>query len=170
MPRGGLCPWPTFHDWVTMVRKKWLSLYYSTYWCYIHQTYTNCSSRHDLLMPHGGFVSLTYISRLSDHGQEEMVSPFYSTYECYIHQTCTNCSSWHDLLMQCGGSCPWPIYTLQWPRHKMAIAGPLWWLYNNLWIFLLSATCLNMACFYGPGPKGPPGASSNRIVRLSVCP
>ena len=50
MPHGGLCPWPTFHSWVTMVRKKWLSLYYSTYWCYIHQTCTNCSSWHDLLM------------------------------------------------------------------------------------------------------------------------
>ena len=23
---GGLCPWPTFHAWVTMVRKNWLSL------------------------------------------------------------------------------------------------------------------------------------------------
>ena len=36
---------------MTMVRKKWLGLYYSTYWCYIHQTCTNCSS-YDLLMPH----------------------------------------------------------------------------------------------------------------------
>ena len=50
-----LCPWPTFHAWVTMVRKKWLSIYYSTYWCYIHQTCTNCSPWHDLLMPRGGF-------------------------------------------------------------------------------------------------------------------
>ena len=52
--RGDLCPWPTFHAWVTMVRKKWLSLYYSTYWCYIHQTCTNCSSWYDLLIPCGG--------------------------------------------------------------------------------------------------------------------
>ena len=37
-----------------MVRKKWLSPYYSTYWCYIHQTCTNCSSWHDLLMSRGG--------------------------------------------------------------------------------------------------------------------
>ena len=49
IPHGGLCPWPTFHAWVTTVRKKWLSLYYSTYWCYIHQTCTNCSSWHDLM-------------------------------------------------------------------------------------------------------------------------
>ena len=28
-------------------------LYYSTYWCYIHQTCTKCSSWRDLLMPHG---------------------------------------------------------------------------------------------------------------------
>ena len=37
-------PWPIFHAWVTMVRKKWLSLYYSTYWCYIHQTCIDCVS------------------------------------------------------------------------------------------------------------------------------
>ena len=54
MPGSGFCPWPIFHAWVTMVRKKWLGSYYSTYWCYIHQTYINCSSWHDLLMPHGG--------------------------------------------------------------------------------------------------------------------
>ena len=30
-----------------------LSLFYSTYWCYIHQSCTNCSSWHGLLMPHG---------------------------------------------------------------------------------------------------------------------
>ena len=107
---------------VRPVRKKWLSPFYSTYWCYIHKTCTNCSSWHDLLIPHGSlcpwptfhawvtmvrkkwlsgilqylrvlrssnlhqvfiltwstdtmwwFVSLTYISRLSDHGQEEIV-------------------------------------------------------------------------------------------------
>ena len=29
---------------------------------------------------------------------------------------------------------------------------------------------LQKECFYAPGLKGPPGASSNRIVRLSVCP
>ena len=58
MPHGGLCPWPTFYAWVTMVyRKKWLSLYYSTNWCYIHQIYTNCSSWHDLLMSCGGLCS-----------------------------------------------------------------------------------------------------------------
>ena len=139
-----------------MVRKKWLSPYYSTYECKFHQTCTNCSSWHDLLIPHGGlrpwptfnawvtmvrkkfvksvlqyllalhspnlhqlfiltwstdatwwFVSLTYISRLSDHGP---LSLYYSTYECYIHQTCTNCSSWHDLLMPCDGLCPWPTF------------------------------------------------------------
>ena len=47
-PHGGLCPWPTFHTWVTMVRKKRLCLYYQYpwvlhspnlhqlfYWCYV---------------------------------------------------------------------------------------------------------------------------------------
>ena len=29
LPCGGLCHWPTFYARVTMVRKKWLSLYYS---------------------------------------------------------------------------------------------------------------------------------------------
>ena len=50
----GLYPWPTFHAWVTMVMKKWLCLYYSTYGCCIHQTCTNCSSWHDLLMSPDG--------------------------------------------------------------------------------------------------------------------
>ena len=31
IPDGGVCPWPTLHTWVTMVKKKWLSLYYSTF-------------------------------------------------------------------------------------------------------------------------------------------
>ena len=39
---------------VRWVRKKWLSPFCSTYWCYIHQTCINCSSWHDLLMPRGG--------------------------------------------------------------------------------------------------------------------
>ena len=53
MPHGCLCPWPTFHAWVAVVRKKFFSLYYSTYGCYIHQTYTSCSAWHDRMMPHG---------------------------------------------------------------------------------------------------------------------
>ena len=60
MPHG-LCVWPTFHDWVNIVRKKWLSLYYSTYGCYIHQTCTSCSSWHEIQMPHGDLcVSPTF--------------------------------------------------------------------------------------------------------------
>ena len=54
------------------------------------------------------FVSLTYISCFSDHGQEEMVqSEYYSTYGYYIHKTYTNCSSWHDILMPHCGLCTW---------------------------------------------------------------
>ena len=57
------------------------------------------------------FVSLTYISRLSDHGyRKKWLSLYYSTYWCYIHQTCTNCSSWHNLLMPHGGLCHWPTF------------------------------------------------------------
>ena len=55
-----------FHAWVTMVRKKWLSLYYSTYECYTHQTYTKCSSWHVLLMSTLWFASSTFISCFSD--------------------------------------------------------------------------------------------------------
>ena len=54
MPRSGLCHWPIFHAWVKLIKKKLLSLYISTYGCYIHQTCTNCLSCHDLLMPHNG--------------------------------------------------------------------------------------------------------------------
>ena len=57
MSCGGLCPRPTFHAWVTIVRKKCFSLYYSTYGCFIHQTCTNCSSWHDLLVPGVGLCA-----------------------------------------------------------------------------------------------------------------
>ena len=54
LPHGGLCPKPTFHAWVTMIRKKWVSLFYRTYGCYINQTYTVCSSWHDILIARAG--------------------------------------------------------------------------------------------------------------------
>ena len=38
-----------------------MTLVATRYVCYIHQTYTNCSSRHDLLMSCKWFVSVTYI-------------------------------------------------------------------------------------------------------------
>ena len=44
----GLSVRPCVRPSVRPVRKKWLSPFYSTYWCYIHQTCTNCSSWHDL--------------------------------------------------------------------------------------------------------------------------
>ena len=99
MPLGGLCPWPSFHAWVTIVRKKRLSLYYSTYWCYIHQTCTNCSSWHDLLMPGGGLCPWPTFHTWVTMVRKKWLSLYYSTYWCYIHQTCRNCSTWHDLLM-----------------------------------------------------------------------
>ena len=112
IPHGGLCPWPTFHAWVTMVRKKWLSLYYSTYWCYIHQACTNFSSWHDLrlLIPRGGLCPWPKFHTWVTMVRKKWLSPFYSTYECYIQQNCTNCSSWHDLLMLRGGLYPWPTF------------------------------------------------------------
>ena len=53
--------WPIFHAWVTMVRKKWLSLYYNAYGCYIHLFILTWSTD-----TKWWFVSLTYISRFSD--------------------------------------------------------------------------------------------------------
>ena len=85
IPHGGLCPWPTFHAWVTMVRKKWLSLYYSTYGCYIHQTCTSCSSWHDLLIPHGILCPWPTFHAWVTMVRKKWLSLYYSTYGCYIH-------------------------------------------------------------------------------------
>ena len=93
-----------------MVRKKWLRPYYSTYWCYIHQTWTNCSSWHDLLIPRGGLCLWPTFHASVTIIRKKCLSPYFSTYWCYIHQTCTNCSSWHDLLIPRGGLCPWPTF------------------------------------------------------------
>ena len=110
IPHGGLCPWPTFHSWVTMVRKKWLSLYYSTYCCYIQQICTNCSSWHDLLMPRVGLCPWPTFHAWVIMVREKWLSLYYSAYECYIPQTYTHSSSWHDLLMPHGALCPWPTF------------------------------------------------------------
>ena len=82
--------------------------YYSSYWCYIHQTYTNCSSWLDLLMPCGGLCPWATFYAWVTMVRKKLLGLYYSTYWCYIHQTCTNCSSWHDLLLAHGGLCPWP--------------------------------------------------------------
>ena len=110
MPRGDLCPWPIFHAWVTMVGKKWFSLYYSTYLRYIHQTCTNYSSWHDLLMPHGGSCPWPTFQAWVTVVRKKCLSLYYNAYVCYIHLTYTKCSFWHDLLMPCGGLCPWPTF------------------------------------------------------------
>ena len=110
IPCGGLCPWPTFHAWVTMVRKKWLSPYFSTYLSYIYQTCTNCSSWHDLLISRGGLCPWPTFHAWVTVVRKKWLSPYFSTYLSYIHQTCTNCSSWHDLLIPLGGLCPWPTF------------------------------------------------------------
>ena len=87
-----------------------LSPYYSTYWCYIHQTYTNCSSWHDLLKPRSSLCLWPTFHAWVTMVRKKWFSLYYSTNECYIHQTYTNCSSWHDLLMPHGGLCPWPTF------------------------------------------------------------
>ena len=95
-----------------MVRKKWLSLYYTTYECYIHQSCTKCSFWHDLLMLCGGLCLWPTFHAWVTMVRKKWLSPYYSTYECYIHQSCTKCSSWHYLhvLMPHGGLCPWPTF------------------------------------------------------------
>ena len=93
-----------------MVRKKWLSPYFSTYLSYIHQTCTNCSSWHDLLISRGGLCPWPTFHAWVTVVRKKWVSPYYSTYLSYIHQTCTNCSSWHDLLIPLDGLCPWPTF------------------------------------------------------------
>ena len=90
------------------VRKKWLSPFYCTQVWYIHQTCTNCSSWHDLLIPCDGFCPWPTFHAWVTMVRKKWLSLYYSTYECYIHHTCTNCSSLHDLLIPCGGLCPWP--------------------------------------------------------------
>ena len=111
-PHGGFCPWHTFYAWVTMVRKKSLNLYHSTYWCYIHQTFTSCSSGHDLLIPWGGLCHWPSFHTWVTMVRKKWISLYSSTctYWCYIHQTCTKCSSWHYLLMPRWGLCPWPTF------------------------------------------------------------
>ena len=129
IPRGGLCPWPTFHSWVTMVRKKWLSSYYrtGTYWCYIHQTCTNCSPWHDLLMPPGGLCPWPTFHAWVTMVRKKWLSLFYVAYECYIHQTYTNRSSWHDLQMPCGGLCPWPTFHASVTKRKRKRSDLVLW-------------------------------------------
>ena len=85
MSRSGLCPWPIFHTWVTMVRMKWWSLYYSTYGFYIHQTYTYCSSWHDLLTPRGVLRPWLIFHAWVSIVRKKWLSLYYSTYWCYIH-------------------------------------------------------------------------------------
>ena len=93
-----------------MVRMKWLSLYYSTYGCYTHQIYTNCSPWYDLLIKHDSLCPCPLFHAWVSVVRKKWLSPYYSTYWCYIHQTHTNCSSWHDLLMLRCGLCPWPTF------------------------------------------------------------
>ena len=83
---------------------------YSIYWCCIHQTCTNCSSWHDLLMQRGGLCPWPIFHTWVTMVRKKWLSLYYNAYESYIHQTCANCLAWHDLLMPCGGLCPWPTF------------------------------------------------------------
>ena len=92
---GGLCPWPTYYGRVTMVRKKWLSIYDRTYWCYIPQTCTNFSSWHDLPMSRGGLFPWPTFHAWVTMVKKKRLCLYFSTYRCYIHLTsiiCRYCS------------------------------------------------------------------------------
>ena len=111
---------------------EWSSPYFSTYWCYIHQTCTNCSSWHDLLIPRDCFCPWPTFHALVTMVRKKWLSLYYSTYWCYIHQTCTNCSSWHDLLMPHGGLCPWPTFHAWMTMVRKKWLGPY---YSTYWCY-----------------------------------
>ena len=101
-----------------MVRKKCLSLYYSAYQCYIHQSCTNCSSWHDLLMPHGGLCPWLIFHAWVTMVRKKWLSLYYSTYWCYIHKTCTNYTCIYlDMIYWCHMMvCVLHLHiTLEWP-------------------------------------------------------
>ena len=160
IPHDSLYPWPTFHAWVTMLRKKWLSPkcgcpysdrsvhpvrkkclspFYSTYWWYIHQICTNCSSWHDLLISHGGLCPWPSLHAWVTMVRNKWLSPYYSTNWCYIHQNCANCSSWHDLLIPRSGLCPWPVF-YAW----VTMVRKKWFrLYYSTYECYIHQTCIN---------------------------
>ena len=121
------------------------SPYYSTYWCYIHQTCTNCSSWHDILMRRGGLCLWPTFHAWVTMVRKKWLSLYYSTYWCYIHQTCTNCSSWHDLLMRCGGLCPWPTF------HAWVTMVRKKWLslyYSTYWSYIHQTYTVHLDMIY----------------------
>ena len=124
--------------------KKWLSPYYSTYWCYIHQTCTNCSSWHDLLIPHGGLCPWPTFHAWVTMVRKKWLSLYNSTYWCYIHQTCTNCSSWHDLLIPLGGLCLWPTFHAWVTMIRKKWLSPY---YSTYWCYI-HQTCTNCSSWH----------------------
>ena len=110
-------------EWLTMVKKKWLSLYYSTHGCYVHQTCTNCSSWPDSLMPHSGLSPWPTFHAWVAMVRKKWLCLFNSTYGCYAHQTYTYCSSWLDLLIPCGGLCLWPTFHASETKTKNGNSG-----------------------------------------------
>ena len=131
---------------VRLVRKKWLSPFCSTYWCYIHQTCTNCSSWHNLLVPPGGLCPWPTFHAWVTMVRKKWLSLYYSTYWCYIHQTCNNCSTWHNLLMPRGGLCPWPTF------HAWVNMVRKKWLslYYSTYLCYIDQTCTNRSSRHDP--------------------
>ena len=144
-----LFPWPTFHAWVTMVRKKLLSPFYSTYWCYIHQNYANCSSGRILLIPRGDFCPWPTFHAWVTMVRKKWLSLYYSTYSATFTKLILTVH--HDMIYWCH-VVVFVLdlhFTLQWPRHKRAIAEPLWW-FPSQWRlvhYLVVHINLVIACF-----------------------
>ena len=132
------------HMCVRTVRNKLLSPFYSNeVWC-IHQTCTNCSSWHDLLMPHGGLCPRPTFHAKVTMVRKKWLSLYYSIYQCYIHQTCTNCSSWHDLLMPRGGLFPWPTF-----HASVTMVRKKWLsLYYSTYQCYIHQTCTNCSSWH----------------------
>ena len=81
MSSDNMCSWSTLYAWVTCVRKKWLSLWYSAYVCDIHQIFILTRSTDCMWL----LVSLTYILRLSDHDIEVVKCMYILQYLGVLH-------------------------------------------------------------------------------------
>ena len=127
IPHGCLCPWPTFHASVTMVRKKWLSQYYRTCWC----LFTKLRPTIHLDMIYWCHV---VVCGLDLHFMLEwpwlewnvwvyITVPIGATFTKLAPTVHLDMIYWCHVVVNVLDQ----HFTLERPRSKMAIAGPLWW-------------------------------------------
>ena len=119
-----LCPWSTFHAWVTIVRKKCLSIYISVpigatfiklaptvhldmiYWCHMMVC----------------ILDLHFTLEWPWLGRNGSV-PIGATFTKLAPTVHLDMFYWCHMVV----CILYLHFTLQWPRHKMEIAGLLWW-------------------------------------------